>query len=121
MTPKRPRPSAPPSRGDIWLVDFDPTRGHEQAGKRPALILSTDALNRSMAGLVIVLPLTSKAKGIRSHVRLVPPDGGVRVVSFIKCEDIRSVTTERLDRRWGRVTSQKMAAVEETVRILLEL
>jgi mRNA interferase MazF len=105
----------------VWLVDFDPTRGHEQAGKRPAVVLSADALNRSQAGLVIGLPVTSKSKGIRSHVRVDPPEGGFEVKSYIKCEDIRSVASERLIRRWGRVSPGTMQAVEETVRILLEL
>jgi mRNA interferase MazF len=105
----------------VWLVDFDPTRGHEQAGKRPALVLSTDRFNQSMAGLVIVLPLTSKSKNIRSHVRAEPPEAGLKVISFIKCEDIRSVATQRLSRKWGRVSPETLRAVEETLRILLEL
>ena len=113
--------SPAPARGDVWLVDFDPTRGHEQAGKRPALILSTDALNRSAAGLVIVLPLTSKAKHIRSHVRVDPPEAGLKSPSYIKCEDVRSVSTSRLARRWGRVSPATLRAVEQTVRILLDL
>ena len=110
-----------PARGDVWLVDLDPTRGREQAGKRPAVILSADALNRSLAQLVIVLPVTSKKKAIRSHVRVDPPEGAFKITSFIKCEDIRSVATERLIRRWGRVSVSTMQAVEQTVRMLLEL
>jgi mRNA interferase MazF len=110
-----------PSRGEVWLVDFDPTRGHEQAGRRPAVVLSADALNHSHAGLLIVLPVTSKAKQIRSHVKVAPPEGGFKTASYIKCEDIRSVAAERLVRRWGRVSPQTMRAVEQTVRILLEL
>jgi mRNA interferase MazF len=113
--------SPAPARGDDWLVDFDPTRGHEQARKRPALILSTDGLNRSAAGVVIVLPLTSKAKHIRSHVRVDPTDAGLKSSSFIKCEDLRSVSTTRLARRWGRVSPTTLRAVEQMVRILLEL
>ena len=74
-----------------------------------------------MAGLVVVLPLTSKSKNIRSHIRVDPPEAGLKVRSFVKCEDIRSVATERLSRRWGRVSVQTMRTVEQTVRILLEL
>ena len=61
-----------PRRGEIWMTDLDPTRGHEKAGKRPALVVSADMFNRGPAGLVVVLPLTSRAKGIRSHVPLIP-------------------------------------------------
>ncbi len=112
---------AAPMRGEVWLTDFDPTRGHEQAGKRPALVVSADPFNAGPAGLVIVLPLTTKAKGIRSHVAVSPPEGGVRAPSFIKCEDVRSVAVERLSRRMGAVTSQTMQAVEFRLRILMDL
>ena len=78
-------------RGEVWMVDFDPTKGHEQAGRRPALVISVDAFNSGPAELVIVLPITSKAKGVRSHVEVHPPEAGLTVKSFIKCEDVRSV------------------------------
>src|SRR5271157_4188471 len=100
-----------PLRGEIWMADPDPTRGHEQAGTRPGLVVSSDALNASPAGLAIILPLTSQEKGIRSHVEVSPPEGGLRKRSFIKCEDIRSVSVERLTRRLGRCSPETMAAV----------
>ena len=89
---------AGPRRGEIWLTDLDPTRGHEQAGRRPALVVSADTFNSGPADLVIILPLTTKAKGVRSYVPVNPPEGGVRKVSFIKCEDVRSVARERLSK-----------------------
>ncbi len=110
-----------PSRGDLWLVDLDPTRGHEQAGRRPALVVSVDPLNHGPAGLVILLPLTTRAKGVPSHVPIRPPEGGVRQASYIKCEDVRSVSKERLSQRWGAVSPATLAAVEERLRLLLGL
>ena len=71
--------------------------------------------------MVIVLPLTSKFKGIRSHVRIDPPAGGLKVTSYVKCEDVRSVAKERLSRRWGHVTPGTMRQVEAVVRMVLEL
>lgn len=53
-----------PSRGEIWLVDLNLVKGHEQAGVRPALIVSVDPFNQGPAGLVVVLPITTKAKGM---------------------------------------------------------
>ena len=47
-----------PSRGEIWTADLNPTGGHEQAGKRPVLIVSTDTFNHGAADLLFVLPLT---------------------------------------------------------------
>ena len=110
-----------PARGDIWLADLNPIRGREQAGMRPCLVISVNLFNQSPAELVIVIPLTTKAKGIRTHVPLAPPEGGTREQSFIKCEDIRSISKQRLKTRWGKVSGETLAAVEDRVRILLNL
>ena len=110
-----------PSRGEIWFLNLDPTRDREQAGSRPALVISVDAFNHGPADLVVVLPVTSKAKGIPFHVPVAPPEGGIRQSSFIKCEDVRSVSRSRLRERWGTVTSDTMAAVEDRLQILMGL
>lgn len=111
----------PPSRGEVWLVDLNPTRGHEQAGVRPALVVSVDLFNHGPAGLAVVLPVTSRAKGVPLHVPVDPPEAGLKMRSFIKTEDIRSVSLERLTRRMGQVTTATMAQVEDRLRILLGL
>jgi mRNA interferase MazF len=105
----------------VWLADLDPTRGHEQAGKRPVLILSDDAFNAGPADLVIVVPVTSTMRPIPSHVRLSPPGGGLKNHSALLCEAIRSIAKQRLVRRWGAVSSRKMAEIEDAVRILIGL
>jgi len=110
-----------PLRGEIWLVTLDPTVGREQAGRRPALIASDDLFNQSHAELVVVLPITSKGKGIRSHVPVSPPEGGLSVPSYIKCEDVRSISIQRLERRLGKVTARTMNEVESRLRIILVL
>jgi mRNA interferase MazF len=110
-----------PSRGEIWRVNLNPTRGREQAGHRPCLVVSVDTFNHGPADLVIVLPITRKDKGIPLHVSLHPPEGGVSRHSFIKCEDVRSVSKERLLKRWGRISSQSMEQVEDRLRILMDL
>ncbi len=110
-----------PQRGEIWLVDLDPVRGREQAGRRPAMILSTNRFNDGPADLVVVLPVTSKDKQIPFHVELLPPEGGVKTRSFVKCEDIRSISKGRLARRWGVASPATVEAVEDRVRILLDL
>jgi mRNA interferase MazF len=110
-----------PDRGDIWSVSFDPTVGHEQAGTRPALVVSIDKLNHGPADLAIVLPITSHDKGQPIHVQVTPPEGGLSVRSFVKCEDIRSVSKQRLKRFCGTVTAQTMSEVERRMRILLKL
>lgn len=110
-----------PSRGDVWLVDLNPTQGHEQAGTRPCIVISVDLFNQGPAGLVVVCPLTSKAKAQRFHVPIVPPEAGLPVQSYIKCEDVRSISTQRLSQRWGAVAPATMRSVEDRLRILLDL
>ena len=119
LTRRREKPE--PGRGEIWLVDLNPTRGHEQAGVRPALVVSANLFNQGPAGLVVVLPLTSTERGVPLHVPIDPPDGGVRQRSYIKCEDIRSISVDRLRTRWGLVSPNRMRLVEDRLKILLEI
>jgi mRNA interferase MazF len=109
------------ARGEVWMIDLNPTRGHEQAGKRPALVVSINQLNRGPANLVIVLPITSRPCGIPTHVPIDPPEGGLKKQSFALCEAVRSVSADRLAKRLGRVSSATMQAVEDRLRILLGL
>lgn len=112
---------AAPCRGDIWMIDLGQPRGHEQAGMRPALVISVDEFNHGPADLVVVLPVTKHAKGIPFHVAVNPPEGGLPLRSFIKCEDVRSIAKERLRRRCGRVSPSTLQAAEDRLRILLSL
>ena len=113
--------AAGPARGDVWLVNLNPTRGHERAGVRPGMVVSVDAFNQGPAGLVVILPMTTTWRGIPLHVAVAPPEGGLRQQSYIKCEDIHSVATERLIEHWGTLSASTMAAVEDRLRILLGL
>ena len=113
--------SVEPRRGEIWLVDLDPTRGHEQAGRRPVLILSVDDFNLGPADLVIVVPLTSRIRSIPSHIRIDPPEGGLSRPSAVLCEAVRSISKKRLVRSWGRASATTLAKVEVCFRILTGL
>ncbi|HDQ41727.1 MAG TPA: type II toxin-antitoxin system PemK/MazF family toxin [Desulfonatronum sp.] len=108
-----------PLRGEIWFVDLNPTKGHEQAGKRPGLVISDDIFNTGPAGLVVILPLTAKNKNIPLHERIAPPEGGLKEVSYVKCEDIRSISQQRLLARIGKVREERLRAIEDKVKILL--
>lgn len=110
-----------PARGEVWLADLNPTRGHEQAGRRPVLVVSEDLFNQGPSGLAIVLPMTSTLRGVPSHVPIDPPEGGVRNRTAILCEAVRSISVERLVERWGPIERRTMAAVEDRLRILLRL
>ncbi len=110
-----------PSRGEVWLADLNPVRGHEQAGRRPVVVLSVDDYNHGPAGLVIVLPLTSTDRHIPLHIPLKSGEGGVKAPSFILCDAIRSISSDRLLKPWGRIPSRVMRQAEDRISILLGL
>lgn len=110
-----------PSRGEIWLLDLNPVKGHEQAGQRPCLVISDDTFNHGPADLALILPLTSKEKRIPLHVEVKPPEGGLHTRSFIMCENIRSVSQTRFSKRLGAVHGNTLHAVEDRLRILMDL
>ena len=108
-----------PARGEIWYVDLNPVRGHEQAGQRPVLVISETAFNRGPAGVVTVLPITSTERGIISHVEIKPPEGSLQRKSFIMCEQIRTISQERLVNHVGVVSLAKQREVEGILKMLL--
>ncbi len=110
-----------PRRGEVWLADLGATRGHEQAGQRPVLVLSVDTFNSGPADLVIVLPLTSTVRSIPAHIPVTPPEGGLRKPSAILCDAVRSVTKNCMLSRWGTVSATTLTATEQAVRRLLGL
>lgn len=109
-----------PRRGEVWLVDLDPVVGHEQSGRRPALVLSVDAFNAGPAGLVTVLPMTRTRRAlIPSRIEVLPPEGGLRVPSYVIGEQVRTISRRRLSRAIGTVSAATMTNVSDVVRILL--
>lgn len=109
-----------PARGEVWSVNFSPTKGHEQDGARPALVISVDTFNSGPADLVVVIPITSTGRGIPLHVEVNPPEGGLTLRSFILCEAVRSVSkSARLIRRLGAVSDQTIEHVEDRLKIVL--
>lgn len=113
--------ASPAARGEIWLADLNPVRGHEQAGRRPVLVVSVDAFNQSRADLVVVIPITSTLRPIPFHVVVQPPEGGLTNPSALLCEAVRSISKDRLVTRWGTVSAATISQVEDRLRILLHL
>ena len=109
----------------IWLADLGTGRGHEQSGQRPVLVVSDDAFNAGLAGLVMTVPLTSKlgkSKKIPAHIRVDPPEGGVKTPSVILCDQLRTISKDRLGKApWGMVAAATQADVDKVIRTLLGL
>jgi mRNA interferase MazF len=104
------------------MANLNPVRGHEQAGDRPVLIVSTDLFNHGPADMVIIVPITRTGRGIPIHVAVDPPEGGLSARSYLLCDGVRAISRDRLGARpWGRVSDETMNAVADRLRILLEL
>ncbi len=110
-----------PHRADVWLVDLNPTRGHEQAGQRPALVVSEDIFNEGPAELCIVIPITSKLRPIPSQVRIPRAEAGLDKDSAALCEAVRSISKSRFVRKLGTIRQERMRIVEDSLRILMGL
>ena len=100
-------------QGEVWFTSLDPVEGREQAGRRPVLIVSVDQLGTGPSQLAIVTPLTSRDHAQRLHVRIEPPEGGVRSTSWIMPEQVRTVARQRLVERWGQV---RLTTLEQVIR-----
>ncbi len=83
----QPAPNFVPDRGDVVKVPLDPTRGHEQSGSRPALVLSPQEYNRR-TGMAVVCSVTNKGKGYPFEVQIPP---GLAVTGVILSDQIRSL------------------------------
>jgi mRNA interferase MazF len=111
-----------PRRGDIWLVDFGEPIGREQSGRRPALIVSANALNEGRAGVVIAVPLTTTHRDLPSHIEIDNTgESGLDEVSYAKCEDVKSISEQRLIARLGRASNPTMFQAADALRFLLDI
>lgn len=113
--------SVQPDRGEIWWVDLSPTKGHEQSGHRPAVIISANTFNHGPAGLVVVLPVTTTDRDIPLHVKIEPPEAGIEKPSVILCDQIRTISKSRLTDRLGHLNSPTLQQIEHRLQILLRL
>lgn len=104
-----------PAAGEVWDLQFSPQVGHEQAGFRPALVISNDYYNRTPNGLIIVVPFTRTDRGIRFHIRVQPPEGGLTRPSVLMCDQVRAQSIERFMRLKGTVSSGTLQAVQRMV------
>ena len=112
-----------PKRGEIYLVEFDPTRGSEIKKTRPAVVIQNDIGNRH-SPITIVAAITSRLSPVPYPVEvLVPPgrDNGLSMPSAINLGQIRSIDRERLVKRLGAADPATMRKVDDALRISLGL
>jgi mRNA interferase MazF len=103
-----------PDAGDIIWIEFDPQSGHEEAGHRPAVILSPAAYN-AKAGLIVCCPTTTKVKGYPFEVALSGEVASVALADQVKSFDWRA----RRATRKGRATAAELADIRAKLRALI--
>lgn len=108
--------SSAPERGDIVWIDFDPTKGHEQSGRRPALVISPKVYN-AKSGLALACPITSQAKGYPFEVAF-----KTRAISgVILADQIRSVDWKgRRAEKAGVVSDTTLSEVQDFIQKLIK-
>ena len=99
-------------RGEIRWAELDPTRGHEQAGQRPVLVLSHDVFNLR-SGTVIAVALTSQEPNAGFPLTLESRASGLPKKSWIKISQIRTLATERIGKRVARASDEELSRVVE--------
>lgn len=109
-------PEYVPRKGDLVALTFDPQAGHEQRGRRPALVISNDLFNRH-TGLCIVCPVTRTRRGYPFHVSL--PEGhgvtGVVMVEHVKSIDFRSRKVTRIGRAPVQVLEEALSLLDACI------
>jgi mRNA interferase MazF len=105
-------------RGEIRWADLAPTRGNEQAGQRPVLVLSHDVFN-ARSGTVIAMALTSQVQRAGFPLTLELTGAGLPRRSWVKISQIRTLAVERVGRRLGRATPEELAQVVEGLNEIL--
>ena len=112
--------AAVPHQGEVWWVDLDPVRGHEQGLRRPALVLSVDEFNQLAHGLIWIVPITTRLQRHGFAVALEPPEGGLPKPSVALCHQLRTVSIDRLDQQLGTVSAATLYQVRRRVRLILD-
>ena len=110
-------------RGEIYDARLDPTEGSEQAGTRPVVIVSRDAIN-AVSPVIIVVPCTTYRAGRRlypSQVLLRAPEGGLNSDSVALGEQVRALATSRLGRWRGQLSPEALTQLDRALLIALDL
>lgn len=98
------------SQGQIWLVTLDPTVANEQRGTRPCIVVSAERFNAMPIRQALVVPLTTRDRGLPHHVP-VADDGGLDRPSWAACEGVRTVSLQRFGPPIGNAARSTVAAI----------
>jgi mRNA interferase MazF len=105
---------------EIWLADLNPTKGSEQKGLRPVVIISGNVLNKYM-DIIIACPLTTKIKNYKGNLVLHPnTSNGLSEKSEIITFQIRSISKQRLVKNLGTITNTQLEILKQGLNDILK-
>lgn len=106
-------------QGEIWYADLNPTKGSEQSGHRPIVIISGNLMNK-YSNMVISCPLTTKIKNYKGNLVISPNrDNGLKQTSEILTFHVRSISKERLVEKIGEIPKNEILLIKEALNELL--
>jgi mRNA interferase MazF len=108
-------------RGEVYNVDMGHPAGHEPGFMRLAVVVSADLLNNGPGGLVMVVPVSTAAYGLRSHIELEPGASGLDHTSYARCDQLQVVSVDRLMSRRGAIDLGQTRSIEQALRFVLDL
>jgi mRNA interferase MazF len=114
-----------PLKGEVWLVNLDPSQGHEQAKTRPCVVISNNLMNTKL-GLSIIVPTTGSGWFTKTGnlspamVEISPPEGGLSKKSYTMAHQIRTVSHSRFAKKIGSLTEATLKAVVISVQEIIE-
>lgn len=102
-------------QGEIWELYLNPTKGSEQSGRRPAVIISGNMLNTYLQ-VVIVCPLTTSIKNYKGNLIIKPNEiNGLEKISEVLTFHVRSVSKTRLDKKIGKIPLKDVEVIKKTL------
>ncbi|MCP4164867.1 MAG: type II toxin-antitoxin system PemK/MazF family toxin [Chloroflexi bacterium] len=110
-------------RGDVFDARLNPTEGSEQAGVRPVVIVSRDAINKN-SSVIVIVPLTNAVNVKRNYpnnVTMAKGEGGLTFESVLLGGQVRAISKSRLLRQRGMLSTEMMQQVDRALRITLDL
>jgi len=110
--------------GDIYIVEWSPGRGSEQTGERPAVIVQNDAFNSNERyPNTIIVTVSKSGRAVPTHIQIPQtPENGLREpLSYIKCEQLLTISKGRLGKRLGSLTPSEITRVSAALKRVLSL
>ena len=110
------------TRGTIVLVSLDPTRGHEQRGVRPCVVITDpEVIKDQKFPMGCVIPVTKTAGEGALYPSLQPGSSGLRDKSFVLVDQVRSVDKRRIVKAYGEIRDEELKNIDEGLRLFLGL